>query len=121
MTSDETIRRAAEVIAEAYRQGGDIWGDDLARALAEAGLMTPAPLREEDAQAVEEMGGCVLPTEAGMRAAFEWLAEQEGVRRDWYAEDVPAILAGIDAARRLLAASRPSAVNRAEGDGRADQ
>ena len=62
-----------------------------------------------DESAVEEMGGCVLPTEIGMRAAFEWLAIQEGVRPDWYLEEVPTILAGIDAARRLLAAERAMA------------
>ncbi|WP_336698206.1 hypothetical protein [Curtobacterium sp. USHLN213] len=64
---------------------------------------TREQIAEADIAAVEEMGGCVLPTEIGMRAAFEWLAQQEGVRPGWYAEEVPAILAGIDAARRLLA------------------
>ena len=44
---ERTIEQAAQVIAEAYRKGGDIWGDDLARALADAGLLAPAPLREE--------------------------------------------------------------------------
>ena len=43
---ERTIEQAAQVIAEAYRKGGDIWGDDLARALADAGLLAPAPLRE---------------------------------------------------------------------------
>lgn len=44
---EHAIEQAAEVIAEAYRKGGDIWGDDLARALAEAGLLAPAPLHVE--------------------------------------------------------------------------
>lgn len=66
---------------------------------------TPQPLDlDADQLAVLEMGGCVLPTAVGMRAALEWLAVQEGVRPDWYAEEVPTILAGIDASRRLLAA-----------------
>jgi hypothetical protein len=43
----EQIRRAAEVIADSYRKGGDIWGDDLARALDDAGLLAPTPMREE--------------------------------------------------------------------------
>ena len=29
---EHAIGQAAQVIAEAYRKGGDIWGDDLARA-----------------------------------------------------------------------------------------
>lgn len=66
---------------------------------------------EADMIAVEEMGGCVLPTVNGLRAALEWLADQEGVRPGWYAEEAVTILDGIDAARRLLAAVRSGGIS----------
>ena len=47
---------------------------------------------DADRAALLELGGCVLPTVNGLRAALEWLARQEGVRSDWYSEEASAIL-----------------------------
>jgi hypothetical protein len=62
------------------------------------------PDLDADMRAVEEMGGCVLPTQIGLQAALQWLAEQEQREMNWWSEEVPFVLAGIDASRRVLAA-----------------
>ena len=98
-------------LREKQREGAE----EIVRMFAATRVPVQGEPNDEDMQAVEEMGGCVLPTEIGLRAALEWLAAQEGVRRDWYSEEAGAILAGIDASRRLLAAAR-AAVPDAETD-----
>lgn len=79
------IEQAAEVIAEAYRKGGDIWGDDLARALAEAGLLAPAPMGEEWTVMGEfESGdGWVIDVEFATRLG----AEDFLARNEWASDD----------------------------------
>lgn len=53
----------------------------------------------------------VLPSAEGLTAALRWLAEQEGVREDWYAEEVPAIMAALATAGAGAEADRLSQVH----------
>ena len=97
---EHAIEKAAQVIAEAYRKGGDIWGDDLARALAEAGLLAPAPLREE------------WGTRFG---SSEYVHFGTGVEYPFFFRGDPP--KGVNV-RRCVTDWTP--VDRAEGDGRAE-
>lgn len=56
----------------------------------------------------------VLPSEEGLTRALRWLANQEGVREDWYAEEVPAIMAAL-ATQPTPAPVDADAVERAVG------
>lgn len=47
MVSDQTIRKAADVISE-ERELGTVKSRDLAEALADAGLLTPSPITHEE-------------------------------------------------------------------------
>ena len=87
----------------------------IAEALAEAGLLTPAPLREEWAARYVNGGGAICPTRDEAEAALDRMTRDSHRHR---VDEPPAPeIAGIYA--RYVSDWLP--VDRAEGDGRAEQ
>jgi len=126
-TTDDAVERAAWAILttrsndasarQAQAMNLSAWRDALAEAraalaAASAGaehecaderLAEPGPLCRQCGMprvgaVVDRETIGVLPSAEGLTAALRWLAEQEGVREDWYAEEVPAIMVALTAA-----------------------
>lgn len=102
----DAIDRAAEDAARAITAMGGKWADrtplSIARALAELGLLAPAPLREE-------LSVTPPPGQVEINGQEEWDAYAAWCREH-----------GTNPQRRWVTDWFPAdAVNRAEGDGRA--